>query len=286
MAAAARAADGRPHGMLSVVGLEDAGLEAACREAVAKLGGETVCEVANKLFPTVRGHRVCARGRRGESSELKGVGAKQRAVTGRRPKQSAANTNANTNALQPQHKHTRTQSHKQGRVVSGHLDALDLVAAAALEKGALKAARLAVSGAFHTRLMAPARAALEAALARARVAAPRVPVISNVTGAPFPSDPDAIRALLARQLVEPVQWEATLAALTAPGAFGAAAAAAGGDNQQGKGHAGQGDKVEGEGAAGALLVLHELGPGAQLKSMVRRVSPAAWRAMVNVGASA
>lgn len=39
---------------------------------------------------------------------------------------------------------------KQGRVVSGHDDALNLVQGAAIEAGALKAARLAVSGAFHT----------------------------------------------------------------------------------------------------------------------------------------
>jgi [acyl-carrier-protein] S-malonyltransferase len=48
----------------------------------------------------------------------------------------------------------------QGRVVSGHSDALDVVSASAAALGALKVARLAVSGAFHTRLMAPARAAL------------------------------------------------------------------------------------------------------------------------------
>jgi hypothetical protein len=48
----------------------------------------------------------------------------------------------------------------QGRVVSGHVDALDRVSAAAAGLGALKVARLAVSGAFHTRLMAPAAAAL------------------------------------------------------------------------------------------------------------------------------
>jgi malonyl CoA-acyl carrier protein transacylase len=43
------------------------------------------------------------------------------------------------------------------------------------------------------------------ALASAPVRAPRVPVYSNVTAQPFPSDPDAIRELLARQLTEPVQ---------------------------------------------------------------------------------
>ena len=48
----------------------------------------------------------------------------------------------------------------QGRVVSGHTTALDVVQEAAVKKGALKAARLAVSGAFHTPLMQPARDAL------------------------------------------------------------------------------------------------------------------------------
>ena len=48
----------------------------------------------------------------------------------------------------------------QGRVVSGHVAALDAVSAAAIKKGALKAAKLAVSGAFHTSLMQPARDAL------------------------------------------------------------------------------------------------------------------------------
>ncbi|GBF91835.1 hypothetical protein Rsub_04940 [Raphidocelis subcapitata] len=205
MAEAARAG-GRPHGMLSVVGLGDSELAALCRDAAGRLGPGTVCEVANKLFPT-------------------------------------------------------------GRVVSGHNDALDLVQAAALEAGALKAARLAVGGAFHTRLMAPARAALEAALASVKIAPPRVPVWSNVTAAPFPADPDSIRQLLARQLVEPVQWEATLAALAA-----------------GQGPEGAPEAARGASEAGAR-VLHELGPGQQIKSMVRRVSAEAWRGMVNVGAA-
>jgi [acyl-carrier-protein] S-malonyltransferase len=170
----------------------------------------------------------------------------------------------------------QTKTNKKGRVVSGHYDALDRVAAAALAAGALKAARLPVSGAFHTSLMAPARARLEAALAAATVAPPRVPVLSNVTGLPFPGDAESIRALLARQLVEPVQWQATLEALTAavPAASAAGSASAGG------GGAGGGEA----GAAPGRRALFELGPGAQIKSMVRRIDGAAWKALVNVSA--
>ena len=47
-------------------------------------------------------------------------------------------------------------------------------------------------------------------LAEVMVKEPRIPVISNVTGQPFPPAAE-IPAALARQLVEPVRWEATLA---------------------------------------------------------------------------
>lgn len=58
MAAAARL--GRPHGMLSIIGLSDAALEEACQKARALVGGDTVCRIANFLFPTGRvasGHK-------------------------------------------------------------------------------------------------------------------------------------------------------------------------------------------------------------------------------------
>lgn len=45
-------------------------------------------------------------------------------------------------------------------------------------------------------------------LASVEIRAPAVPVLSNVTAAPFPSEPAAIRELLGRQLVEPVRYEA------------------------------------------------------------------------------
>lgn len=161
----------------------------------------------------------------------------------------------------------------QGRVVSGHTDALQEVAKQALAAGALKAQMLQVSGAFHTPLMAPAKQQLEKVLSEVTFRAPRLPVLSNVTAQPFPScpgstlalgghgpaggDPRDIPALLSRQLVEPVRWEATLAALLAPPAGPGAPQTSG-------------------------VVLHELGPGQQIKAMVKRLSLEAWRSVVNV----
>lgn len=114
--------------------------------------------------------------------------------------------------------------------------------------------------------MEPARQALMEVLASVDIRAPRVPVLSNVTAAPFPADPAAIRELLGRQLVEPVRWEASLqAALQHQHAAPASASPAS--------------------ASSAPLRLIEVGPGAQIKAMVRRVSSPAWQAFSNVSAA-
>jgi len=44
--------------------------------------------------------------------------------------------------------------------LSGHLEALEIAQKLAITKGALKAQKVAVSGAFHTPLMNPAKAKL------------------------------------------------------------------------------------------------------------------------------
>lgn len=136
-----------------------------------------------------------------------------------------------------------------GRVVSGHLDCLAIVEDMAKAKGALKTLPLAVAGAFHTKLMEPARQALVKALEAIEIHPPRLPVISNVTGKPFPSDPDEIRSLLARQLVEPVLWEESLRHIIV---------------DKGKTN------------------LVELGPGNQIKAMVRRMDQIVWKNFSNV----
>jgi [acyl-carrier-protein] S-malonyltransferase len=64
--------------------------------------------------------------------------------------------------------------------------------------------------------MQPAVAALTAALDGITLAAPRVPVWGNVTARPY-TDGSEIKPALARQVVEPVQWEATIRGLLASG---------------------------------------------------------------------
>ena len=100
--------------------------------------------------------------------------------------------------------------------ISGHLAALERAEQRCLEAGAMKAVRLAVAGAFHTPIMQPAVAQLSNALSQASFGATRVPVVSNVDAAAH-SQPEEFRSLLAKQVVEPVLWEASLGQMLAEG---------------------------------------------------------------------
>jgi len=100
-------------------------------------------------------------------------------------------------------------------VVSGHQAACAEMEKLVQEKGG-RAISLAVAGAFHTDLMKPADEALAAVLAEIPIQSPRVPVWSNVDAAPH-SDPEEIRGLLVRQVLQPVFWELTVRNLLADG---------------------------------------------------------------------
>ncbi len=101
-------------------------------------------------------------------------------------------------------------------VVSGALAAIDRFEQLCVQKGGIRTVRLAVAGAFHTKLMKPADETLSQALAGVTLNAPKVPVWSNVDARPH-TDPDEIRALLVRQVLAPVRWEDTLRGLLADG---------------------------------------------------------------------
>ena len=105
--------------------------------------------------------------------------------------------------------------------------------------GAKRAVRLPVSGAFHSPLMAPARAGLETALSAARWSEPSFPVYSNVTAERVGNAARA-RALLLRQLTSPVRWVQVVQAMATE-------------------------------HPGALFV--ELGPGSVLTGLLKRVAP-------------
>ena len=94
-------------------------------------------------------------------------------------------------------------------VVSGSeaacLRAKDVAEAA----GAMKVIPLAVAGAFHTPLMQSAVERLSNVLDQVELKRPRVPVVSNVDAEPH-EDPQEIRELLVKQIVNPVRWEASM----------------------------------------------------------------------------
>lgn len=102
-------------------------------------------------------------------------------------------------------------------VVSGSRPGVEKAMALALAAGARRAVPLAVSGAFHSPLMTPARAELALALADAPFRPPAVPVYSNVTAQPCLAVGE-IRRLLEEQLTSPVLWVAQVERMLADGA--------------------------------------------------------------------
>ena len=102
-------------------------------------------------------------------------------------------------------------------VVSGDLEGLDAVVAAAKEAGAKRVLPLKVSGAFHSPLMAPGQDTLRAHLAKADFHDAAIPVFSNVT-ADAVTEGEEARRLLVEQLTAPVRWAESVANMVAAGA--------------------------------------------------------------------
>lgn len=124
-------------------------------------------------------------------------------------------------------------------VISGAVAAVERAMVLARDAGAKRAIRLPVSGAFHSPLMAPAQAGLRRALGSAELRDPRVPVYANVDGRPVTTATDAADRL-GRQLMAPVRWVDIVRHLAAM-------------------------------YPDALFL--ELGPGAVLTGLVKRIAP-------------
>jgi [acyl-carrier-protein] S-malonyltransferase len=102
-------------------------------------------------------------------------------------------------------------------IVSGEKEKVGAAVAAAKDRGVKKLMVLNVAGAYHSRLMEPARAAFAEVLRDIPFAAPKFPVFSNTTGKSI-SEPAEIKSALVRQVVSPVLWEDCMHSLAAAGA--------------------------------------------------------------------
>ena len=101
-------------------------------------------------------------------------------------------------------------------VVAGNKAAVERVVALAKERGAKRALLLPVSVPSHCALMQPAAAQLATILKDVAIQAPGIPVINNADVA-TPSEPDAIRDALVRQLYSPVRWVETIQKMATDG---------------------------------------------------------------------
>jgi len=102
-------------------------------------------------------------------------------------------------------------------VISGSMKGIDQAVEQLSEKGAKRAIKLKVGGAFHSPLMDPAKKELEAAIHDTPVSKPVCPVYQNVTGRPS-SDPAQIKENLIKQLTSPVRWTQTVENMLKDGA--------------------------------------------------------------------
>lgn len=93
-------------------------------------------------------------------------------------------------------------------VISGDKAAVDRAIEKAKELGA-RAIPLNVSAPFHCPLMQPAADEMAEALSDARIVAPAVPVVANVTARPE-IDPEVIRRLLVEQVTGRVRWRESM----------------------------------------------------------------------------
>ncbi|OGG49600.1 MAG: [acyl-carrier-protein] S-malonyltransferase [Candidatus Handelsmanbacteria bacterium RIFCSPLOWO2_12_FULL_64_10] len=121
-------------------------------------------------------------------------------------------------------------------VISGDAEAVRSAMRSAEARGAKRVVELAVSGAFHSALMAPAVEALRPTLDRTPFSPAKLPVVCNVTAGPE-TDPGTLKALFLKQLTSPVLWAKSV------------------------------QRIAGDGVREMI----EVGPGGVLKGLVRRI---------------
>lgn len=128
-------------------------------------------------------------------------------------------------------------------VIAGTREGVERAGEAAKALGAKRVMPLPVGGAFHSPLMEPAQAPLDAALADAHFHDTTVDLVANVDATPHRS---GFAELLSRQLTAPVRWRESLESMDRMG----------------------------------ITHFLELGPGTELSGMVKRTVEGSVRASV------
>jgi [acyl-carrier-protein] S-malonyltransferase len=123
-------------------------------------------------------------------------------------------------------------------VISGSVAGIDKACELLKAKGAKRALKLPVGGAFHSPLMQPASEELMEAINSTSFKKPVCPVYQNVNAYPQ-SEPESIKQNLIAQLTAPVRWTQTVKNMITDGA----------------------------------TEFFELGPGDVLKGLVKKVNP-------------
>lgn len=123
-------------------------------------------------------------------------------------------------------------------VISGTVTGIETACAKLLEAGARRALVLKVGGAFHSPLMKPAHIELAKAINEANFSTPICPVYQNVDAKPH-TCPNEIKTNLIAQLTAPVKWTQIVENMVADG----------------------------------LTEVVELGPGAVLQGLVKKIAP-------------
>ena len=132
----------------------------------------------------------------------------------------------------------------QARVLSGNKMEIQKAIQVANSMKAKRAMELNVSGGFHSKYMKPAEGELVAAIDATEWSAPKCNVYSNLDTFVYANE-ENIKNNLKQHLTSGVQWEGTFKGLSSD-------------------------------------CLYELGPGNQLKSMMRTINIDLWKAMKKV----
>lgn len=198
------------HGLAVVAALKERGQLPAVNYALGLSLGEVTALTAAGVFDFATGLRVVAR--RGELMQQaceKSVGGMAAIIGEERAKVyelcrefdiEAANFNAPGQII-----------------VSGEKAKVDALVAAAKDKGLKRVMPLNVAGAYHSRLMEPARVEFAQFLAGVTFHRPQFTVFTNTTGQAV-SEPEQIRAALVKQVVSSVLWEDCMRSAVAAGA--------------------------------------------------------------------